>query len=160
MEASRDAETLRERDTALRNLDRLVIHHLLFDRKMGHVVLDPHLEEVLIVERAKKLVQEELELKFEPYLEQGNISSLTLTQLQRIRRWIDSTEIQKQPSEFTLGGEASWPKASQMLSVREIRSESISTTQSISYLPRSTLAESPFSISSVSLEKTLNGRIL
>lgn len=100
-EASSDQKSLRERETALRNLDRLVIHHLLFDRKMGHVILDPHLEEVLIVERAKKLVQEELELKFEPYLEQGDINSLTITQLQRIRKWIDSTDLQKQPSEFT-----------------------------------------------------------
>ncbi len=87
-------------DVSLRNLDRLITHHLLFDRHDGHVILDPHLEEVFLIENAINAKKGVIENKFEPYFEQGDISSLSIQHLQRIQEWLSSSDERSQPEEF------------------------------------------------------------
>lgn len=82
-----DSDSLAQREK-IRNIDRLITHHLLFGRQQGFVLLNPHVDELKAIRTAIDNTVDDLDSELYRHIFQGDLLSLSEVQFGRIAQWI------------------------------------------------------------------------
>lgn len=90
-------------------LDRLISHHLLFGREEGHVLLEPHAQEVFLLEKSAADFVSNTSAEFRASANAGGMWALSTSQLRSIQDWLTNTPSEQLPEEFDLFRETFLP---------------------------------------------------
>ncbi len=80
----------------IRNLDILVTRQVLFGRRSGFVLLEPHADELNTIADALSQRVERLDNTIDQSVFEGDVASLTETQLARIQEWLTHPDTDQQ----------------------------------------------------------------